>query len=137
MTGFRRYGITGLVGLLIALPVWLKDGLFRTGSDSQRLLKALSNGTFLSAVLLIGLGLLSYVSREGLFDAFRYTMLGVLRGLLPKHRGEKRESYADYREARGRKKANVGHLIWVGMLFLVIALIAALLFEGNYQPPPL
>lgn len=129
----RRYLITLAIGLAMASIIWVRDGLFST-RNTQQILKSVSNGSFLAGTLLVGVGLMVFISNSGFFDAFRYTALSIFRSFTAKGEANK-EEMADYKARRRERKGQMAHLIIVGLVFMAVALVAALLFERNYQPP--
>lgn len=129
MSRLKKHLITLLIGLLIALPVFLKDGLFRADT-ARRFCKVLSNGCFLAAVLLLGVGCLALVSNTGFFNAFRYNLYSVFRGMTSKGRGAPKVEFHDFNREKRRRKSGYSHLMVIGSVFFLIALAAALLFEA-------
>ncbi|MDI9521160.1 MAG: DUF3899 domain-containing protein [Bacillota bacterium] len=128
MSAFKKHLITLLAGLLIALPVFIKDGLFRADT-AQRFYKALSNGCFLAAVLLLGVGFLTLVSNTGFFNAFRYNLYSIFRGMTKKGRSAPKVAFYEFNQEKRRRKGRFSHLMVIGSLFFLVALGATLLFE--------
>lgn len=128
MSTLKTHLITLLAGFLIALPVFIKDGLFRADT-AQRFCKALSNGCFLAAVLLLGIGFLTLVSNTGFFNAFRYNLYSIFRGLTSKGRSTPKVAFYDFNREKQSRSRRFSHLIVIGLLFFLVALAATLLFE--------
>lgn len=123
----KAYLISTAVGLLIALGVFLVKGLF-TQTDALIRLKILCDGFFVSAVMLLGVGLLVMVSNEGIFSTLAF---GVKRfGLFFFNRKieKDRESYADYYQRKREKQAPYKFLLVVGGAFMLVAVILCVVY---------
>ena len=129
MSALKKHLITLLAGFLIAVPVFIKDGLFRADT-AQRFYKALSNGCFLAAVFLLGIGFLTLVSNTGFFNAFRYNLYSIFRGLTTKGRNAPKVAFYDFNREKLQRRGRFSHLLVIGSLFFLVALGATLLFEA-------
>ena len=119
--------ITLAVALAIALPVSVWRG-FAWGQPVPLNCRYLSDGFFVSGMLLTGLGALIWISTTGFFDMMSYAMhsLTVLFSTLKKPKDH--ESFYDYKTARDAKRgkprfgilfAGVGCIL-ISLLFLAL-----------------
>lgn len=125
----RKYIITFAVGLVIAVMVFAeKDLLGQT--DAKEAIRILSDGFLLSGVLITGMGLLIYVSNDGFFDIFSYgvkSFLLVFQRDPLKRRMDK--SFYDYRIENLEHKHGFRHIVIVGIVFLLLAVIFTVVFK--------
>ena len=66
-----KYGITIVIGLLMAIGVCDLQNLFHV-LEPLRICKILCNAFFISGILLLGVGILVFISKEGMFDGMSY-----------------------------------------------------------------
>ena len=76
-TKWLQYGVTTLVGLAVAIPLAFSRG-FAFGGDTVVNAAALSDGCFVAAVLLCGVGILAWTATTGFFDIFSYGFKSLL-----------------------------------------------------------
>lgn len=127
----KKHLIAIVVGLFISLMTFLAQGLF-LGPDTQQSYRILSDGFFLSGVLLAGTGLLSWIAGKGQFTGIRYLghWLGTTLGWgYPKKRPM---GYYEYRQQQSQRSIGSGFLLLPGLGFLALAVVFLLLF--NQQP---
>ena len=90
----------------------------------------LCDGFFISGILLAGSGGLVFVRNEGLFDIFGYgvkSLFGIRFLWMPSQPDEK-ETYAEYKERkRKRRKSPVGLLI-AGTVYLFLSFVLLLIY---------
>lgn len=124
-----KYFVTVGIGLLIALAVALSKNLF--AQTNIRLIYAILSDSFLTAgVLVTGFGLLLFVTNEGVFDGLKYGFK-VLAQMFKKHPTPVKETYYDYRTARGRSKVSFGYIVICGAAFLAICILFIILYESR------
>ena len=70
-TKWLQYGVTTLVGLAVAIPLAFSRG-FAFDGDTVVNAAVLSDGCFVAAVLLCGVGILAWTATTGFFDIFSY-----------------------------------------------------------------
>ena len=76
-----------------------------------------------------GLGLLVFVSSEGVFDGVIYVMLSFINLFVPKQ-SRKYTSFYDYKESKKKSKnSRVGFILVSGLILIVIAVIMYLLYR--------
>lgn len=137
---YVRWGISFAVGLVIAFAVACARGVFRV-SGAARVWRILCDGCFVSAVLLMGVGLMTLVSSEGMFDIVSYGFLclrstfqkGEKRGKrLPGGESEEngeRATFYDYKVAKRGTRSTHWYLLFVGLIFLAGAFFCLCMFE--------
>lgn len=127
-----RYLVSIGVCALMAVGVMAIRGLF-SGEEMSLYdtYKALCDGFFVSGILMLCFGCLVFVAQEGAFDALRFmghSLIGLFKTRRP---GEKRETYADYKEKLAEKgKGKFFYMIIVGAAFIAVAAVFLLLSEN-------
>lgn len=122
-----KYGIPALIGAAITLTVAMGQGLGGVGSAWS--LRALSDGCFVTTVLMGGMGALVWVSTTGFFDIFTYAGKSLLVLFSPMKQPEKLKKFYEYKADKDekRKKADFTLLI-VGAAYLLLSFA----FLGGY-----
>ena len=123
-----KYGITIVIGLLIAIGVCDLQNIFSV-LEPLRICKILCNAFFISGILLLGVGILVFISKEGMFDGMSYYAGRFMLLFSPKY-DEKRKtvlSYYEYKKAKNRETGSSFILI-TGLGFLAVSLVFLGLF---------
>ena len=122
-----KYGIPALIGAAITLTVAMGQGLGGVGSAWS--LRALSDGCFVTTVLMGGMGALVWVSTTGFFDIFTYAGKSLLVLFSPMKQPEKLKKFYEYKADKDekRKKADFT-LLSVGAAYLLLSFA----FLGGY-----
>jgi hypothetical protein len=119
------------VGALITFLVYrYRSGFAYADLKGDRTLACLSDGAFVAGVILLGVGILVWVSTTGFFDMLAYGMRGLGRALLPFLGLRKHENYYEYKQEKAEKRhpitaaVPVSGIFWLllGGLFLTLAL---------------
>ena len=120
MSELKKKTVTGLVvGLVISVLVaWLK-GVFEAGTRAESF-SALCDGFFVSAVLLGGIGVLTWVRNSGSFDAMFFGVSKVFK-LKWSALGDWREEYGDYQKKKKANRSSPKPLLICGGVYLVLA----------------
>ena len=133
---YFKYGITFLCGALVVLAVISARGIFDE-TEPARIYRLLCDGCFLAAVLLIGFGLMTLVSKEGTFDMAAYAITCLASLFTVRKNGDKdgeenkRATYYDFKMARKeRKRTTMWFLVFVGLFYLAASGGFILLFEA-------
>lgn len=93
-------------------------------------IRILADALFSAGVLVAGVGGLIFVSQEGVFDGLVYSMKQFWWIFQVRNRGEKHESYHEYKERLGAKpKSRFGHLLIAGLILLLLGGLCVLWFE--------
>ena len=122
-----KYGITALVGALMAYTTTRSYNLAEAATDAERY-RILSDAFTIPGVVLIMVGLLVMVSNGGFFNGMAYAFSYAARLLIP---GVSKDvgRYGDFIERRAQRgKAGFGFLIIVGAVFLAVAIVFVFLF---------
>ena len=123
------YGTSFLLGGgLFYLYIRLRDFPVEEASENY---KMLSDAAAVPGVLLVMLGTLIWVSKQGALDGVSYGVSRLFRGLIPGGRLQKDEKYFDYVERRREKaKQTRGYafLFISGLVFLAIAGVFIVLY---------
>lgn len=124
-----KYGLPFLIGAAIAAIVAMGQGL--GGVSTALTMRALSDGCFVSAVLLGGLGLLVWVSTTGFFDIFSYAGKFALMAIFPWKRLEKPVKFYDYKMEKEEHRKKGNHvLVIVGAAFLLLSVLFLLAYNS-------
>ncbi len=128
MKNIYKYLITMFIGLLLAFLVALSKNIF-----DQTILKniyhILSDAFFVSGVLITGIGLLVFVSDEGVFDGLSYAVIAFLNMFKSKDTRRFNSLY-EYKEYKHREKTRIRFLLISGLILLIIAVLFYILFAN-------
>ena len=141
---WRAIALLAAVALIIAgLIAWYSYGLsapdrqlnvefYQMGgtppAQSQRIMASLSDGFFITGVLLASLGCLTWISNTGFFDMLFYGMRGLM-SLVPFKAPKKHQAFYDYKMKRAEKrKKPLNSMLLVGGACLLIAVVFTLLY---------
>ena len=116
-------GCTAAAGALIAWGAAAARGL-KPGIGTAMTLRFWSDGCFVSAVLIGGLGALIWISTTGIFDIFKYGFSSLLVLFTPFRKPKDQMSFYDYKtyQAEKRKPARP-ELLAVGAFFLILSVL--------------
>ncbi len=122
-----KYFVTIGCGLILALIVAFSNDLFAQTKNSV-IFRILSDSFLVSGVVIAGLGLLLFVSNEGVFDGLAYGFK-VLFEMFKKHPTPVKQTYYDYRVEKGRNKVSFGFMLICGGAFFAICIIFLVLYS--------
>lgn len=123
---FKKYIYTFLLGLLLVFIICISKEIYHLKSIHD-IYKVLSDACSVPGVLFLGLGLLLFVTNEGLFNGFSYSAKRIFHGLQGKSDFD--EEFYKYNERQKSKRISFSHLIIVGILYLVVSLFFAFMFS--------
>ena len=101
-------------------------------------IQILSDGFFVSGILLTLFAAMMYVSGEGALIGIGFVLRNVILTFIPMGR-KHHELYAQYRERKlAEKKASAGDncILVTGLFFLTIGVILSLIWYANFYTPP-
>ncbi|MDO5734762.1 MAG: DUF3899 domain-containing protein [Eubacteriales bacterium] len=117
-------------GFIPALIVFVSHGLFQ-GPSAQTASLIISNGCFLSAVIMIGVALLSWIANLGQFTSLKYIghMLKSMFSWGYPRRTIK--TYGEFKEEIESKeeKREFKHLLLAGLVYFAVSLAANIIFN--------
>lgn len=116
--------IVFLIGLVLLLINVFYQGLPSAARDWYRVL---SNAALVPGALLLGVGLLMWISDEGFFDGIRYSISTIfthLRGTEKKY-----ASYYAYSQ-RKRKKSGASSFLLPGLIFFLFSVLMLVLYSA-------
>lgn len=94
----------------------------------QRIMAALSDGFFITGVLLASVGLLTWISSTGFFDMLSYG-LRALTSLVPFKPPKKPKPFYDYKmEREEKRKKPLNSMLIVGGAYLLLAVVFTVLY---------
>lgn len=122
------YWITAAVALAIAAAVAVHQGLAWPQSPALTC-RFLSDGFFVSGVLLTGLGGLVWVSSTGFFDIFSYAFKSLLVLFSPMKKPHEHEKFYEYKLAKEAKRSKpLYFLLVVGLACVALSLVCLMLY---------
>ena len=146
---YVKWGITFAVGFVIVLAMAMSRDVFGQSSAAD-VWEILCDGCFLAAVLLVCIGLMTFVSSEGMFDILSYGMLCFI-GLFKKQErkpvkaptlpggnneeeGELKKGFFEYKQSKVGTRNSQWYLVFVGLIYLAAAFVCLLCFEAAGSP---
>lgn len=120
-----KWVVTLGIGLLIAFIFIVANNGFSGTLSMQDMMKVMSDGFFVSGVLVCGCGLMLFVSQKGSFDMIAYGVKSAIRIIFKTDEGE---SYYDYKQRKAEKVTPCAHLVVVGALLLLVSVLFVGLF---------
>ena len=142
---YVKWGITFAVGLVVVLSMATSRDLFHQTSAAN-VWEILCDGCFLAAVLLVCVGLMTFISSEGMFDIVGYSMIAFLDIFRKKekkpvqsaplpgaHTGEEgqlKKGYFEYKQSKVGTRSAQWYLVFVGLIYLVLAFVCLLGFQS-------
>ena len=100
-----QYGITAVVGALMAWWVMDIEGFFVVVGDPVHTRAILCDAFFVPGILLSLIGMLVWISSTGFFDALGYAVRTAAHMFLPFVKTE-RKSFYDYKMEKAEKRGN-------------------------------
>lgn len=128
-----QYGVTAAIGLAIsALTAWYQG--FSPAQPFALNARYLSDGCFVAAVLLVGVGALTWISCTGFFDIFSYAVKSLLVLFTSLRKPKDQISFYDYKLLKEEKRgAAPRFILHVGLVFLGLSvLFLALYHRGGW-----
>ena len=132
-----RYVIAAAAGLLIALSICLFKGVFQQ-TDAGLVVRYLSDAFLIPGVLLTGIGLLSFLKKEGTYDGLGYTFYSMRTAFSRRYYDEaspetrEGRTYFDYKQRVKAKRKVAWHLVIVGGAFLRIAIALTIVHTAAF-----
>ncbi len=130
-----QYSITAVCASIFTLSIlWLRN--FWTETDLAQKYRILSDAFTVPGVILIMVSLLIWVSSEGFFDGITYALKQVSGMFIPSvGRKYKHVKYHEYKAEKKEKRLHgYWFLLFVGLVFVAIAVVFLILFNSVYVP---
>ena len=126
-----KYIICFAVASLITVAVFWSQGFFVHSVAVN--IQILSDGFFVSGILLTLFAGMMFVSSEGALLGIGFILRNVALTFIPMGR-LRHEKYADYRERKLKemKKTTDHCILFVGLLFLVVGIVLSLIWYANF-----
>lgn len=125
-----QYGVSAIIGLLIAVPLSLYRGFDASLPFSQNA-RYISDGCFVAGMLLTGIGALVWVSSTGFFDIFAYGFRSLLVLFTALVKPSDHKTFYEYKLDRERdRKKGVRFLLYVGLCFMLASYIFLRVYRG-------
>ncbi|MBQ8200783.1 MAG: DUF3899 domain-containing protein [Clostridia bacterium] len=122
--------VQAVIALAIATAVAYAQG-FAPSQEAMLWCRHFSDGMFVAAMMLGGLGALIWVSSTGFFDIFSYAFSSLLVLFSPMKHAKEHKHYYEHkceREAKREGKAGPGSMLIVGLCCLALSLILLVLY---------
>lgn len=135
----KRTIITYLVSILVATGLVLLvcgiNGVLTTEMPKQTVVRYVCDGFFVSAVLLLAAGAMSWASRQGTFDGLGY-YFSIWKERFTNHKRDwhKKEDYSEYKERKAEKKKDkkINHYFIIGGILMVVAVILLVVYHFGF-----
>ena len=127
MKTFVKYLITLAFGFALSLYVMFMWDLFDKTNPAD-IFHILHNSFLFPGVMLAGLGLLVFVSNEGVFDIVIFGTRQFI-GFFKKKKDERYADFYEYKEARAQKKLKFGSILVVGALYILASAVMLVLYK--------
>ena len=118
----RRYAITAALGAVLVFVIVSVRGIFSENSVRE-VMRLLSDASFAVGVILSGVGLLFFVSNDGLFDMLSFSMMLLFSKFKRDVSDRKYKDFYEYREAKKGRKRSFVYLLLVGLGYIALAAI--------------
>ena len=127
----RSLLICAAVSILAVLLIAFFRG-FAPGCSAAESLSALCDGTFAVGVILLGVGILSWVGQSGFFDIYSYGTRAAWNRLTPFVKGrEATPRYYDYKVKRdAERKPPMKIPLIIGLVMLLLSLLLLFVYQG-------
>ena len=124
-----KYGITSVIGLIVAFLITWSRGVFDSDIEAKMVVSFICDGFFVTGMLLFLFGILIWVSGTGFFDGLTYGLQFIVQKILPLYR-QSYKSYYDYKmeKAERRYKGSTVFMMVVGLIFIGISAIILLVY---------
>lgn len=129
------YVVAVVVAVGLILVVCGSNGVLTKSTSQQETVKYVCDGFFASAVVLLGLGGLTWASGQGTFDGLGYTFsLWKERFINHKRDWHKKEDFQEYKERKAEKKKNrqLNHYLVMGGVLMIVAAILMVVYNFAY-----
>ena len=124
--------VTIIIAILIVTAIFCYE-ISLTGGDTKAIIKAVSDGFFVSGALMTGLGILTIIANEGYFNGMTYLGKMVAEKIRYRSMPGRSISYYEYLQEKSGEKKSVGNLMAVGIFCLSIATMFVLMHEMWYD----
>lgn len=122
----KKLLFNSVLGLIIAAAVVSFGGLFQAES-ARDVFRILSDGFFVAAAMLLGMGGLVWTYNGGVLDGLGYSVK-TLFSRMTRDFEKNKVSFAEYREQREKKASSPKAMLVVGAILMVIAVIFLLVY---------
>ena len=124
----KRYVIPSVIALIVAIVICIKSDIFALETSAE-VFTVLSNACAIPGGVLFGIGIILWVTDEGLFNGISYGMKTVGRSLTArKDEKIKDEEFYEYNARQKEKNHEFKHLLIVGGVFVILSIIFAVLY---------
>ena len=122
-----KYIIVIGIGLIIAFLIALSKDVFNI-TDKKTLYHVLSDSFLVPGVVTTGMGLLIYVSDEGVFDGITYGILAFINMFSPRNE-RKYNSLYEYKQKKHATRTKIGFILISGLVLIILSVIMLMLYK--------
>ena len=124
----KRYVIPSMIGLVVAIGICFANDIFALETSAE-VFTVLSNAFAIPGFVIFGIGILLWVTNEGLFNGISYGLKTVGRSFTAR-KGEKikDEEFYEYNARQKSKCHTFQHLLIVGGAFILVSVVFAFLY---------
>ena len=126
------YTISSIIAIGMVLFVCGIFGVLTTEMEQKEVVRHVCDGFFVPAILFVSLGVLTWTSRDGVFDGIGYAFYTFKQRYVNHSKnGKFGESYSEYKERvrAKRSKSSFVHFFVIGGLLTVVASILYLVYS--------
>ena len=133
-SSWKRYAAAAGLGLGLFLILTFTQGGFVEEDPAVRW-RIFCDALFVPGVLLASFGLLLFAAGGGVFDMLKFGVIKAFSVILPKKKREALpRTFFDFKtEREARERAKTGHLLITGLVFLVLAALALVMYSQYDQ----
>lgn len=133
----RLYIFTVVISVAVILLVCGLNGLLTEEKTDKETIKILCDAFFVTGVLVMGMGALSWASTKGAFDGLGYSISSLINVHRPSKKRmtwSKAETYEEYVERKHEKdgKKRYMHLLFVGLAMIIVAVIFLIVYYAGF-----
>ncbi|MFI3252507.1 MAG: DUF3899 domain-containing protein [bacterium] len=129
MQRFVKYIITAICGITIMFILFILRSTF-VQSDSQIIMKDVTDAFCSAGMLLLCSGALVFVSNQGIFNMFTYSFKRFTSIFRSDETKKMNKLYYEYNRDQLASPSPMLHLFIIGALFLAIGLIFLLIYSN-------
>ena len=123
-----KYIVSFVIGALLAFIIMWTRGIFSEHRTVQ-IMAILSDGFFVSGVVLASIGLIIFAGNGGVFDMLSFSMI-LFVSLFRKNLQRKYKDFYEYREAKKGKKRSLAFLLISGLFYILVAGIFLIIYNS-------
>lgn len=128
MSQNKHYVISSVIGMVVALGICITNDIFALETSAE-VFTVLSNAFAIPGFVMFGIGIMIWVTNEGLFNGISYGLKITGRSFSAR-KGEKikDEEFYEYNARQNEKHHEFKHLLIIGGVFILLSILFACLY---------